>query len=139
LPAQGGNSEELYEGRGLEVQVEVVLGPHHAVPEAVGGHGELQRHEGVVGIGEIDPVLLDRVVHYLRINDALEEVVEDDVLVVLAQHLPGPSERPAFVHQLVVGSQEGDLHLRNDGVVVVTWVPDQGRAVVLGIAAPSLP
>ena len=30
---------------GVEVEVEVVVEPHHRVAEAVGGHGEFQRHE----------------------------------------------------------------------------------------------
>jgi hypothetical protein len=38
-----------------------------------------------------------------------------------------------------VGAQEGDVQLRDDGVLVVARVADEGRAVTLGVAAASLP
>jgi hypothetical protein len=56
------------------------------VPEAEGGDGELQRHEERLG-QRVEPVItvLDDILHDRRVGDALfEEVVDDDVLVVLA-------------------------------------------------------
>jgi uncharacterized protein (UPF0147 family) len=56
------------------------------VPEAVGGHGELQRHEELVFVRVVDAVaVLDDVVHDRGFGDLPEEVVDDDVLVMAAQ------------------------------------------------------
>jgi hypothetical protein len=112
LAAQGAEreqeSERCRDGVGVaaqvEIQVEVVCGPHHAVSEAVGGHGELQRHERLVdGIVELVAVI-DNVVHELRIDDTFQEVVQDDVLVVLTQCPAGSPELLPLLHQLIVGA-----------------------------------
>src|SRR5215211_8200359 len=93
LPHQRRELEELGEDPrpkirpfgSVEVEVEVVFGPHHAVSEAVGGHGELKRHEELVLAWVVDPVaVLDDVVHDRGLGDLLEEVVDDYVLVVAA-------------------------------------------------------
>jgi hypothetical protein len=109
------------------------------VPEPVGGHGELQRHEEAVLPWGVDAVLLDGLVHRLGIGHPLEEVVQDDVLVVLAEDPPGPLEVLAPAHQPVVCAQEGDVHLGDDEVLVVPGIADLGLAVELGVVAPPPP
>jgi len=48
-------------------------------------------------------------VHDRRVSNSHEEVVDDDVLVVLAQQPPGLVKRLAFLHQLVMGFEEGHV------------------------------
>src|SRR5215218_10538978 len=74
---------------------------------------------------------------YLGVGDLLQEVVKNDVLVVLAKKSPGTLEVLPLVHQPVVGSQEGDVQLGDDEVLVVPGVAGQGLAVELGVSAQS--
>ena len=109
------------------------------MPKSVGGHGELQRHEEAILPGCVDVVLLDGLVHHLGIGDPLQEVLENDVLVVLAQKLPSPYEILPLVHQPVVSAQEGDVQLGDDEILIVSRVADPGLAVALGVLGLSPP
>ena len=68
----------------VEVQVEVVVRSRHRMAEPVRRYRELDGHEKGVG-GCVEPAVpvLDNVVHDLRIGDALQEVMQDDMLIVL--------------------------------------------------------
>ena len=74
----------------------------------------------------------------MLVGDPPQEVVQDDVLVVLAQEPPGLAKVLPWRDQLVVGAQEGDVQLGDDEVLVVARVADQGGAVVLRDGAPRL-
>jgi hypothetical protein len=100
-------------------------------PNRVGGHGELQRQEERLGQRVIDLVaLLEDAVDDGGVGDPIEEVLDHDVLVVLAQQPPCLGEGAALVDQPVVGLEEGQVQLGDDQVLVVAGVTDPGGAVV---------
>jgi hypothetical protein len=136
LAAEGGEGEQQPQRGRVEVEVEVVGVPDHGVAEAEPGHGELERQEERLGQGVVEPVAGDDAVDDRRVGDPLEEVVEHDVLVMLAHQPPRLLEAPALVDQAVVGLEEGQVELGHDQVLVVTRVADAGRPVAqrVGVA-----
>jgi hypothetical protein len=95
LAAEGGEGEQQAQvsrgGAGVaaavevEVEVEVVVVADQGVAEPVGGHGEFKGQEVRLGQGVIDLVPVGQdVVDDGGVGDPLEEVLNHDVLVVLA-------------------------------------------------------
>ena len=66
----------------------------------------------------------------------LQEVVDHDVLVVLAQDPLGLDPAPALVDQRVVRLEERQVQLGDDEVLVVAGIADQRRAVVGVVSRP---
>jgi hypothetical protein len=140
LAAEGGEGEQQPEGGVGEVEVEIVGVPDHGVAEAEPGHGELERQEERLGLGVVEAVAAgDDGVHDRRVGDPLEEVVEHDVLVVLAHQPACLLEGPALVDQAVVGLEEGQVQLGDDQVLVVAGVADAGRPVAQRVGVALLP
>jgi hypothetical protein len=119
----------------------VVDVPHHAVPEPVGGHRELDGHERIEHVVEDRRVALEHGLELLRIQDPAEEVVEHDPLIVpndeitrLVEH--GSTDRCVALkcaglgprHDLVVELHERQMQLGDDQVLVVARITDDREA-----------
>ena len=129
--------------------VEVVARPDHRVPEAVGGHGELHRHERVAGprkeaqVGHRPArgrVGLEDVVHHRRARDAGQEVLDHHPLVVprdqpprlLEQRRTGhPRVRLDPIDHPVVELDHRQVQLGDDDVLVVARVADQRPSLLV--------
>src|SRR5829696_2470509 len=138
----------LVVARVLDKGVDVVAPANHRMAEPVGGHGELDWHEGVVGgvveleLGsgdrELDPAPYGEglgpqdVIDHRVANHPAQEVVHDDPLVV-------PADQPlGLFEQVVAGQRRGGRHVVDNLVVELqhgqVQLGDQQVLVVAGIA-----
>jgi hypothetical protein len=146
-PAPGEQEHQVEAGVGVlvprrsEVGVPVVGAAHHAVPEPVGGGGELQRHVGPGAVGarreERRCAPVEETRERRPVGQSRQEVVHGDPLVVQFDELAGPLEAAVPgdrvtgmvgepVDDRVVELEETQVQLRDDEVLVVAGVPDEG-------------
>jgi hypothetical protein len=116
------------------------------VPEAVGGHRELDRDKGVVAPLEVLGAAREHVIDH-RLADRLgQELVEDEPLVMPAHHplglgekllggVAGPQVGLDVGHHPVVEAHDGQVELGDDEVLVVARVAGDGD--VLAVAGPG--
>ena len=110
--------------------------------EPVGRRRELHRHEQVAAV--LDPPVPRPVRHHVRedgrVADLGQEIRQDDPLVATAHLRPNGIEVAArLVDKAVVGLEEGEVQLRDDQVLVVARISDQGGPVRRRVLAPVLP
>jgi hypothetical protein len=136
----GGGGEDLAARQRL---VEPVDGTDHRVPEAVGGHRELDGHQRkavvagqaghgrVLGHGRPGGEVREDVLHGGRVDQRREEVIDHDPLVVPAHQVANGRE-VGVGHRSddgVVEAQHRGLQLGDDAVLVVAGVADEGASV----------
>ncbi len=109
---------------------------HHAVAEAIGGAGELDRHERHRLEAVELPPLEQQLGDDAALGDALDEVVQHHPLVVPADELRRLFEqlrrrraRRDVIDDLVVELEQREVGLRDDQVFVVAMIADERDAV----------
>src|SRR5262249_26974020 len=105
------------------------------------GNGELHRHEGTVEVcerlliwiedaqfGLVEFAVGHQCVQHRSADNSPEEIIYDNILIVMTDEFLAILEAEILVlrHDAIVEAQEQALELRNDGVFVVPWIPDQG-------------
>jgi hypothetical protein len=68
-------------------------------------------------------------IDHLRVSDTSQEVLQNYVLIVLAQNGPRFVEAFALVDQLVMGAQESYMQLPDDQIFIVTRVAGERGAI----------
>ncbi|MGY4330041.1 hypothetical protein ACVWWG_004458 [Bradyrhizobium sp. LB7.2] len=107
------------------------------MPEPIGRDRELDRHERIglpVVVGELAAVVAARGLQFVQhagMDDAWQEIVQHDVLIVESNALLHVLERQAVivVDHAVVKAQHQGLELRDDAVLVVAGIADQRAAL----------
>lgn len=152
MASRVGPAGKAHEGYGGNAEVGVVDGVRvadHAVAEAIRGARELDRHHGLL-LPRVEPALhrgrravdagsQHRARHRLA-DDPFQKVVRDDPLVVPAHDPLRLVEDLLTLHlcllgdvvdDLVVKVDEQQMKLRDDEVLVVSGVTDQGPALAV--------
>ena len=134
----------------IELGIEPVDRPHHRMAEAVGRGGKLDRHISLIAHlikMQARFVLPDRFVlaqvredflHHFGPAELDEKVIHHDPLVVPAHQLLhfGKRRFGHLVDELVVELKHRTVQLRDDHILVIAFVADQGalgRARVFGV------
>ena len=110
------------------------------MPETIRGDGVLQRQEELA-LGRIVMLgtVLDDAVDDGGVGDSWQEVVQHEMLIVLAQDAACLIEALALVDQRVVGTEEGEVELGDDQILVIARIPDLRGTVMIVVGGPSFP
>jgi hypothetical protein len=133
---------------GAGAEVGPVARSYLGVPEAVGGHRELDRDKGVVAPLEVLGAAREHVIDHRLAYRLGQELVEDEPLVMPAHHplglgekllggVAGPQVGLDVGHHPVVEAHDGQVELGDDEVLVVARVAGDGD--VLAVAGQVEP
>src|SRR5215213_10765515 len=114
--------EQILETGVLLICVYVVTSSDHAVTKTVCCTTKLQRHVQIASV--LWPVISSSVIHQIcdgfQISDSpLEKIVNDYPLIVFSENFLRGFELVSLIHNRSVGSQKGNVHLRNDQILIV--------------------
>src|SRR5262245_31463803 len=106
--------------------------------QSIGCAGEFNWHEWVVPkVKELQlvPIVMIpglQMIQHAGMDDARQEIVYDNILIVESHEPLNVCEHHSRIvcHGAVVKSQEETVELRNDGVLVVTRISNEGTAWV---------